>query len=331
MSDPLTYKDAGVDTEHAAELVKDIAALRKKTEGSRSLYSAFGLFAAGMDLSDYKHPIILAACDGVGTKLELLLKHDLLEIAGIDLVAMNVNDILTCNGQPLMFLDYIGVPKLDDEQIRRLISGMTDGLAQCDCLLAGGETAEMPGVVPEGIVELSGFVVGAAEKEDLLDPTEIKVGDTLIGVPSNGIHANGFSLVRRVLKQVELSDDEMHQLLAPTRIYHAEVKALQDLALRPSGMAHITGGGLRENLQRILGDDKGADLSIPYWDNAAAQKILAPLKLDEAIHTFNMGIGWVIILPADHAHTALSALPEAFQIGTVTDNAGLVNVEVDAP
>lgn len=324
----LTYKDAGVDTEHAAELVKDIGALRQRTEaGGRALHSAFGLFAAGMDLSDYKHPIVLAACDGVGTKLELLLKYDLLENAGIDLVAMNVNDILTCNAQPLMFLDYIGVPKLDDRQINRLIEGMVQGLEQCGCVLAGGETAEMPGVVPEGVLELSGFVVGAAEKDELLDPTEVEIGDAIIGVLSNGIHANGFSLVRRVLEHVSLDEEEMHELLAPTRIYHAEVKALQDIALRPRAMAHITGGGLRENLQRVLGEDKGAALEIPVWNNPTAQKVIAPLEIDEAIHTFNMGIGWTIILPADHVHTALSAIPEAFQIGYVTDTPG-VDVKV---
>lgn len=328
MSDELTYKDAGVDTEHAAAIVKDIAALRAKTEGSRSLYSPFGLFAAGMDLSDYKHPIVLAACDGVGTKIELLLKYDLLETAGIDLVAMNVNDILTCNGMPLMFLDYIGVPKLDDKQISRLITGMTDGLAQCDCLLAGGETAEMPGIVPDDVLELSGFVVGAAEKEDLLDPSDIKEGDAILAVPSNGVHANGFSLVRRILDRHEFSDEEIIELLAPTRIYYAEVKALQDACVRPSGMAHITGGGIRENFARVLTGGLGAEITLPVWPSAAARKLISFIELDEAIHTFNMGVGWMIVLPQDLAHTALSVLPEAFQAGVITTSGEVVvNVE----
>ena len=327
---PLTYKSSGVDTEHAAALVRDIAALRDRTEGARKLFSPFGLFAAGMDLGDFRHPIVLAACDGVGTKLELLLKHDLLETAGIDLVAMNVNDILTANALPLMFLDYIGVPKLDDAQITRLIAGMTEALAGCGCVLAGGETAEMPGVVPEGVVELSGFVVGAAEKEDLLDPASIEVGDAVLAVPSDGVHANGFSLVRRVLEQHEFSDDEVRELLVPTRIYHPEVAALRDVGLRPSGMAHITGGGLRENLARILGD-KGAELVLPPWPSAAARKLIAHLDFDEAVHTFNMGVGWIVVLPQDHAHTALSALPEAYQAGRVTEGGGVsVRVEDDA-
>lgn len=322
MSNELTYKDAGVDTERAAALVGDIGELRKQTEGSRKLFSAFGLFAAGYDLSDYNNPVILAACDGVGTKIELLLKHDQLEIAGVDLVGMNVNDILTANAMPLMFLDYIGVAQLDETKIKRLIAGMSGALAECDCILAGGETAEMPGVVPDGTIELSGFCVGAAEKEDLLDPSTIQPGDAIIGVPSNGIHANGFSLVRKLLETVSLSDDEMIELLAPTRIYYEQVKALQDAAITPRAMAHITGGGIRENLARVLGD-LGAEIRLPEWENPVVQKLLAEITEETALHTFNMGVGYMIIVPEDVAHTALSVAPGTYQIGRVRAEPGI--------
>jgi len=328
MNDPITYKDAGVDTERAAALVGDIAALRDKTEGARKLYSAFGLFAAGMDLSDYSEPIIMVGCDGVGTKLELLMKYDQLETAGIDLVAMSVNDILTTNAMPLMFLDYIGVAKLDEARITRLISGMTDALAACDCVLAGGETAEMPGVVPEGVIELSGFCVGAVEKPDLLDPSNVAVGDMIVGFASSGIHANGFSLVRKILETHadKFTDEDIVGLLTPTTIYYPEVMAINGVGAFPKAMAHITGGGIRENLARVLGD-KGANLILPPWDNAPVQKLLDLITEETALHTFNMGIGWMVIVGEEFAHTVVSAIPGACILGEVTDS-GTIEIEL---
>ena len=167
-------------------------------------HRACHIFAAGYDLSKYKQPIIFTGCDGVGTKLELLLKYDLLENAGKDLVAMNVNDVLTCGADPILFLDYVGINKIIKRQLTRIIAGMSEYLTACNCILAGGETAEMPGAVLEGMVELSGFAIGAAEKKDVLNPAEIKKGDVLIGWPSAGFHANGFSLVRRIIAKENL-------------------------------------------------------------------------------------------------------------------------------
>ncbi len=160
MADKLTYTEAGVDTVKAAALVGDIRAHVQRTQKQRQLMGAYGLFAAAFELKDYRQPVIVTGCDGVGTKLEVQLKYDRLEDAGKDLVAMSVNDILTTGGDPLMFLDYIGVAQLDEERITRLVAGMADYLEECGCILAGGETAEMPGVVPEGVVELSGFCIG---------------------------------------------------------------------------------------------------------------------------------------------------------------------------
>ena len=329
MSKSLTYKDAGVDTEKAAELVGEIAKLRRQTEGKRKLFGAFGLFAAGYDLSGYTHPVILSCCDGVGTKIKPLLQFDMPETAGVDLVGMNVNDVLTAGAMPLMFLDYIGINKLDEDLIKRVIAGISGSLASCDCILAGGETAEMPGLVHEDALELSGFVVGAAEKEDLIDPSSVSAGDRVFGVPSNGFHANGWSLVRRILEDHPgiLDDDEMRTLLAPTRVYYDEVIALRDATLRPHAMVHITGGGFRENVARVLPEGLGARCDLPRWDNGPVQKVLAHLDEDAAIHTFNMGFGWVIIVDEVDADACAAALPEAQLLGEITD-AGTVDVSI---
>ncbi len=328
MSGEFTYKGAGVDIEEAASLVGDIGELRRQTEAKRSLMQSFGLFAASYDLSDYKEPVIVTGCDGVGTKLELLLQHDQLEIAGKDLVAMSVNDILTTGGDPLLFLDYVGVGRIDKTKIKRLIKGMADYLADCDCILAGGETAEMPGIVPDGVIELSGFCIGAAEKPDLIDPSRIEVGDKLIGYASDGFHANGWSLVRKILAANPglIEDDEWEEFLAPTRLYHDVVAGLREKELDVRAMAHNTGGGLPENLERLLGE-KGADITIPRWELGAVGKVLSFVEDAEAVKTFNMGWGWIVIVPADQAEAAVSIQEGARVIGEV-DASGTVKVQV---
>tara|TARA_R110000850_G_scaffold161334_3_gene285919 strand:- start:2066 stop:3058 length:993 start_codon:yes stop_codon:yes gene_type:complete len=328
MSGEFTYKGAGVDIEEAAALVGDIGELRRQTEAKRSLMQSFGLFAASYDLSDYKEPVIVTGCDGVGTKLELLLEHDQLEIAGKDLVAMSVNDILTTGGDPLLFLDYVGVGRIDKVKIKRLIKGMADYLADCDCILAGGETAEMPGIVPDGVIELSGFCVGAAEKPDLIDPSAIAVGDKFVGYPSDGFHANGWSLIRKILAANPglIDDDEWVDFLAPTRLYHDVVAGLRELSLDVKAMAHNTGGGLPENLARLLGE-KGANISIPRWELGAVGKVLSFVEDAEAVKTFNMGWGWVVVVPADQAEAAAGVMEGARVIGEV-DDSGAVKVEV---
>ncbi len=324
MSEALTYKDAGVDIEEAAALVGDIGELRLRTEAKRQLFQSFGLFAAGFDLSGYDAPVVFTGCDGVGTKLKLLLAHDALEIAGQDLVAMNVNDVLTSGADPIMFLDYIGVGKIDKSKIKRVIAGMVDHLEACGCILAGGETAEMPDMVEEDMIELSGFCIGAAEKRDLIDPSTLAVGDVLIGCASDGFHANGWSLVRRVLdaKSLTYSEEDMHRLLAPTRLYHEECAALKSAGITPKAMAHITGGGLPENLERLL-NGKGMRLQLPLWENEPVQRVLNHLEEDEAIRTLNMGFGWVVAVAADRADEALRALPRSHILGEVTSNAAI--------
>ena len=318
-----TYKEAGVDIKEAASLVKDIGELRQRTEWKHSLMQSFGLFAASFDLSKWKQPVIVTGCDGVGTKLEVLMEYDQLEIAGKDLVGMNVNDILTTGGDPVMFLDYVGVGKIDKAKITRVIAGMVDHLESCGCILAGGETAEMPGVVPDGVIELSGFCIGVAEKPDLVDPTRIAVGDVLLGFASDGFHANGWSLVRRILaaKPGLVTEEEMLPLLAPTKLYHEEVGGLRAAGVDIKAMAHITGGGLPENLERLLGEN-GADIAIPEWTTGAIPKILAHVETQEAVNTFNMGYGWVAIVPETDKEIALR-VGGAEVIGTVTAEKGV--------
>jgi phosphoribosylformylglycinamidine cyclo-ligase len=324
MGGKLTYRQAGVDTRRAAALVGDIRSHVARTQEKRKLMGAFGLFAAAYDLSDYREPVIVTGCDGVGTKLEVLLERDMLETAGKDLVAMSVNDILTTGGDPLMFLDYIGIAALDEARITRLIGGMADYLEVCDCILAGGETAEMPGIVPEGVIELSGFCIGCAEKSELVDPTTIAAGDALIGYASDSIHANGWSLVRRVMREFpgELTDDELAALLRPTRLYHDVTADLKAAGVKPRALAHITGGGLPENLERLF-QRGGADLEIPRWDLPGIDKLLAHVDGADRFHTFNMGIGWVAIVDRGDVDAALKAGPGGVEIGEVVEKSGV--------
>ncbi|MGA0900677.1 MAG: phosphoribosylformylglycinamidine cyclo-ligase [Luteolibacter sp.] len=324
MAGKLTYQQAGVDTRKAAALVGDIKAHVARTQHSRKLMGAFGLFAACYDLSDYREPVIVTGCDGVGTKLEVLLKRDLLDIAGKDLVAMSVNDILTTGGDPLLFLDYIGIAALDEEKITRLIAGMCDYLEACNCILAGGETAEMPGIVPENVIELSGFCIGAAEKSMLIDPTTLAVGDVLVGYASDSIHANGWSLVRRVLDDFpgEVSEEELTAWLKPTRLYHDVTSDLKKSGVRPKAMAHITGGGLPENLERLF-RGMGAELEIPKWEMPGADKLFRHVDAEDRFHTFNMGIGWVSIVDEADVATALKAGPGGTVIGSMVSQEGV--------
>lgn len=328
MSGKLTYKESGVDTREAAALVGDIGTHVKRTQQNRKLHGAFGLFAAAYDLSEYTNPVIVTGCDGVGTKLEILLQHEMLEEAGKDLVAMSVNDILTTGGDPLLFLDYIGIAKLDKPRINALIKGMCDYLESCNCILAGGETAEMPGIVPENVIELSGFCIGCSEKADLIDPTTIREGDVLIGYPSDGPHANGWSLIRRVLAQHgdDFSNDEIASLLAPTRLYNDVVSDIKSASVKPKAMSHITGGGLPENLERLF-QGVGANIEIPRWENPVMRKLFEYIDSEDKFHTFNMGIGWVIVVESSQVDSVLTAGPGGVVIGQVVAEEGVRVIE----
>lgn len=324
MGNKVTYQEAGVDTRAAAALVDEIKADVSRTQKQRKLHNSFGLFAAAFDLSEYQNPVIVTGCDGVGTKLELLLEHGMEAEAGKDLVAMSVNDIITTGGDPLMFLDYIGIEKLQPERIKRLISGMCDYLEDCGCILAGGETAEMPGLVPADVVELSGFCIGAVEKENLIQPDTIKEGDVLVGYRSDGFHANGWSLCRRILAEhgSEFNEAEIQSMLAPTRLYHDVTNAFKDSGLRAKAFAHITGGGLPENLERLF-RGLGADLTIPYWENEPVQKLLSHTDSEDRFNAFNMGIGWVAVVDPSDADTACASGPGGIVLGEMRSGDGV--------
>jgi phosphoribosylformylglycinamidine cyclo-ligase len=201
---------------------------------------------------------------------------------------------------------------------------MADYLEACDCILAGGETAEMPGIVPPGIIELSGFCIGCAEKPELIDPTTVAVGDVLIGYASDSIHANGWSLVRRVLSEFpgEVSDDELHAWLKPTRLYHDVVGDLKTSGVKPKAMSHITGGGLPENLERLF-RGIGADLEIPAWQLPGIQKLLKHVDAQDRFHTFNMGIGWVAIVAESDVPAALKAGDGGVVLGKMVPTEGV--------
>ncbi len=302
MTESFTYKDAGVDIHEAAALVGDIGELRRRTERKRQLMQAFGLFAACYDLSGYKEPVIVTGATGSAPSCELLLEHDELEIAGKDLVAMNVNDILTTGGDPLMFLDYIGIGKIDEQQIKRLIAGMVDYLRGLRLHPGGGETAEMPGSVEPGMIELSGFCVGCGGEggADRSCRGWRRV-TCLVGYASDGFHANGWSLVRRILASLPggAVGTEMHELLAPTRLYYDVVTELRKTGVRPKAMAHITGGGLPENLERLFGGHGAADRDPGLGERGGGRRSWRTSRRQEAVNTFNMGFGWVAIVSPD--------------------------------
>jgi phosphoribosylformylglycinamidine cyclo-ligase len=324
MGESVTYQEAGVDTRAAAALVDEIKADVLRTQKKRHLHNSFGLFAAAFDLSSYRNPVIVTGCDGVGTKLELLLEYGMEREAGKDLVAMSVNDIITTGGDPLLFLDYIGIEKLHPERIKKLISGMCDYLEDCGCILAGGETAEMPGLVPEDVVELSGFCIGAVEKENLIQPETIAPGDVLVGYRSDGFHANGWSLCRRILADHpdEFGEVEIRAMLAPTRLYHDVTDGLVKAGIRPKAYAHITGGGLPENLERLF-RGMGADLEIPYWENEPVQKLLSHTDAEDRFNAFNMGIGWVAIVDSKSAEAACGVGPGGVVLGEMRERDGV--------
>ncbi len=329
MENLITYKDAGVDLEAAQSIVDDIAVLRQRTEQRHRMLDRFGGFAAAYDLSVYREPVLMTTCDGIGTKIIPLLEHDMLEAAGVDLVAMNVNDVLTTGARPILFLDYVGVGRIERSRIKRLIQGMSDALTACDCVLAGGETAEMPDIVGPDQLELAGFCVGAMEKADRLPADTIQDGDVVMGVPSDGFHANGWSLIRKVLERGNdsFSEAEVQSLLTPTRIYYPEVVKLQAAGIAVKAMAHITGGGLAENFARVL-NGHGAQLRIPTWADPVIRRVLAHVPPEDALRAFNMGWGWVMVLDAEAATRALDVLSDARAIGEVGGTS--VHVEMES-
>jgi len=316
--DELTYAQAGVDIDAGNALVDRIKPAAKRTRRPGTM-AGLGGFGALFDLkgAGYSDPVLVAATDGVGTKLRIAIDTGVVDSIGIDLVAMCVNDLVCQGAEPLFFLDYFATGKLDVDQAARIIEGIAEGCAQSGCALIGGETAEMPGMYHKGDFDLAGFAVGAMERgEDL--PAGVRAGDVLLGLASSGVHSNGYSLVRKVVENAGLnwsdaspfSDGTLGEaLLAPTRLYVKQ--ALE--AVRAGGvhaLAHITGGGLTENLPRVLPEGLGADIDLGAWVLPPVFDWLARtanLSQAELLKTFNSGIGMIVVVAADRAD-ALTAL-----------------------
>lgn len=334
----LTYADAGVDIDAGNALVDRIKPAAKRTNRS-GVMSGLGGFGALFDLKDagYSDPILVGATDGVGTKLRIAIDTGVVDGVGIDLVAMCVNDLVCQGAEPLFFLDYFATGKLETETAARIIEGIAEGCVRSGCALIGGETAEMPGMYPEGDFDLAGFAVGAMERGTAL-PTGVVKGDVLLGLASDGVHSNGYSLVRKIVELSGLgwdadspfSDGTMGEaLLTPTRLYVKQSLA----AVRAGGvhaLAHITGGGLTENLPRVLPEDLGADIDLDSWELPGVFKWMAEvggIAEAEMLKTFNCGIGMILSVSADRADELVEILQDegetVSRIGTVTAGAGM--------
>ena len=334
----MTYRDAGVDIDAGNEsvsLIKDAVRATYRSEVMGDLGGFGGLFA--LNTKDYKEPVLVSGTDGVGTKLRLaflLNKHDTI---GQDAVAMCVNDILVQGAEPLFFLDYLAVGKLEPTQVAEVVTGVARACKESGCALIGGETAEMAGFYPIGEYDIAGFSVGVAERSKLITPARVKAGDVLLGLPSSGVHSNGYSLVRKIVFErkgfkgdeyiEELGQTIGEELLTPTRLYPRICLPLIR-AFDIHGMVHITGGGFYENIPRALPDHMGAEVNGAAWTIPPVFRLLQEwgnVDWTEMYRTFNMGIGMVLIVSSDEANRITAQLnaqnETVYHIGHVTEGA----------
>ena len=345
----VTYAQAGVDIEEGARAVDAIRGIvhstyRPEVVGDIGGFGGLFSIAAAKDMED---PLLVSGTDGVGTKLKIAQMIGVHKTVGIDLVAMCVNDILACGAEPLFFLDYIAVGKLDAEAVADVVSGIGEGCRQAGCALIGGEMAEHPGVMDPSDYDLSGFCVGIVDRPKMLDPTTVGEGDVLVGLVSSGLHSNGYSLARKVCLEGKSVDEVVapveelggigvaHALLAPTRIYVKAVHAVLDKnpgAVR--ALAHITGGGITENLNRALGDSVDALVELGTWTVPPIARYTcekAHLSEEEALKTFNMGIGMVLIVDAGSVEAVMETARESGEqpvvIGKIVPGTGQVRYE----
>jgi len=320
----ITYKDSGVNIEEGYESVKLIKEHAKKTF-IPGVISDLGSFAGMFELGKYNNPVLVSGTDGVGTKLEIAFKTNVYDTVGIDCVAMCVNDILCHGAKPIFFLDYIACGKLEAKVAADIVKGVSDGCIQAGAALIGGETAEMPGFYKEGEYDIAGFAVGVAEKDDIIDGSKIEDGDTLVGIASSGPHSNGYSLIRKLITNLdeEFEGRKMGEvLLTPTKIYVKPVLALLD-KFEIRGMAHITGGGFYENIPRMFKGDFTAVIDKNSYPLPGIFKHLMKLGVEEKhmYNTFNMGIGLVLCLKGSDALPVIKELEaqgeKAYIIGKV--------------
>ena len=325
---PLTYKDAGVDIDAGNALVERIKPLVKRTqrpEVMAGIGGFGGLFALPPDR--YQEPVLVSGTDGVGTKLMLAQSLGVHGTIGIDLVAMCVNDVLVQGAEPLFFLDYFACGKLDNDVASAVIAGIAEGCLQAGAALIGGETAEMPDMYAPGEYDLAGFTVGAVERSAMIDGSAISDGDVIIGIASSGPHSNGYSLIRKVLDRAGNAQIEgvaaAQRLLAPTRIYVKPILAvMKEISIK--GLAHITGGGITENIPRVLPAKLDAEIDTASWNQGPVFDFLQEhgnIETAEMRRTFNCGVGMVVVINSDDAAKAIDLLTEngesAWQIGRI--------------
>jgi len=322
------------------------------TTGDLKIIGGLGGFAGLVELPAMKEPVLVAATDGVGTKVLIAEALGVFDTVGIDLVAMSVNDLLVTGARPLFFLDYLAVGKLEPEKAASLVEGVAEGCRQAGCALLGGETAEMPDLYQGGHFDLAGFAVGVVEKNAIVDGSRVEAGDVIIGLPSSGVHSNGFSLVRKILEVNRISYTDKVEgfgggpaggegaaaqaagtageaLLTPTKIYAREVAALM-AAADVRAMAHITGGGLPENVLRVIPGGLRARIERSRWRVPLLFDTLQRLgnvEPGEMFRTFNMGIGYVVIVPPADEEKALAAAPGAIRIGEVISGESKTEIE----
>ena len=328
MSNGLSYRDAGVDIEAGDALVEAIKPFARKTMRPEVMAGIGGFGALCRIPEKYRVPVLVSGTDGVGTKLKLAFSLHRHSTVGIDLVAMSANDVLVQGAEPLFFLDYFACGKLDKRVATDVVKGIAEGCELAGCALIGGETAEMPGMYPEGEYDLAGFCVGVVEKERIIDGRSIAPGDVLLGLASSGAHSNGYSLIRRIIGEDHLSSDLADSLMEPTRIY---VKPLLKLAVAVpvKGLAHITGGGLVGNVPRILPKGTKAVIRKSTWPRPEIFKWLQQtgnVAEEEMFRVFNCGIGMVIVVAPDKAQMAGMLLKRegelAYEIGTIEAGSG---------
>ena len=313
MTRKLTYRDAGVDIDAGDELVRRISPACRRTLRPEVLGGIGGFGALATLPSRYREPVIVTGTDGVGTKLKLAIDHDRHDSIGQDLVAMCANDVLVSGAEPFLFLDYFATSRLDVDVAERVIVGIAEGCRIAGCALVGGETAEMPGFYAPGDYDVAGFCIGVVERSEIVDGRQVAPGAVLIGLPSSGPHSNGYSLIRRILSdgQASPSVELLDALLAPTRIYARSILETRR-TLPILGMAHITGGGLLENLPRMFArDDVAARIDLDAWQRPAVFPWLAQagnVEEREMLRTFNCGIGFVVCVAAADADRAIATL-----------------------
>ncbi len=333
----LSYKDAGVDIDAGNALVdaiKPLAAMTKRIGADSDLGGFGGLF--DLKACGYNDPLLVAANDGVGTKLKVAIESGQHASVGIDLVAMSVNDLVVQGAEPLFFLDYFACGKLDIDVARSVIAGIAEGCLQAGCALIGGETAEMPGMYEGDDYDLAGFSVGAVERDAVLPRKNIMAGDVVLGLPSSGPHSNGYSLIRKIVEISGLEYDAPapfaksqslgQALLVPTQIYVKQLLAALKGSDGIKGLAHITGGGFTENLPRVVPDNLGFDIDLGSFSVPGVFGWLSQtggIERNEMLKTFNCGIGMAVIVDASKSEDALGLIDGAVVMGKITDQAGV--------